>query len=180
MDGADVRELKLDSLRRNIGVVQQDVFLFAGTIFDNIAYGRPGCTEEEVYAAARRAELYDDVIAMPDGFQTYVGERGVMLSGGQKQRVSIARVFLKDPPVLILDEATSALDTVTEQRIQGAFDELAKGRTTLIIAHRLSTVKNASRIAVIDDNRVVELGTWQELVEKDGEFARLCKAQEIS
>ncbi len=180
VDGADVRELKLDSLRRNIGVVQQDVFLFAGTIFDNIAYGRPGCTEEEVYAAARRAELYDDVIAMPDGFQTYVGERGVMLSGGQKQRVSIARVFLKDPPVLILDEATSALDTVTEQRIQGAFDELAKGRTTLIIAHRLSTVKNASRIAVIDDNRVVELGTWQELVEKDGEFARLCKAQEIS
>ncbi|MCI9263563.1 MAG: ABC transporter ATP-binding protein [Oscillospiraceae bacterium] len=180
VDGADVRELKMDSLRRNIGVVQQDVFLFAGTIFDNIAYGSPGCTEEEVYAAARRAELYDDVMAMPDGFQTYVGERGVMLSGGQKQRVSIARVFLKDPPVLILDEATSALDTVTEQRIQGAFDELAKGRTTLIIAHRLSTVKSASRIAVIDDNRVVELGTWEELVEKGGEFAKLCRAQEIS
>ncbi len=180
MDGQDVREVKQRSLRRNIGIVQQDVFLFAGTIFDNIAYGRPGATEEEVYAAARRAELYDDVMAMPNGFQTYVGERGVMLSGGQKQRVSIARVFLKDPPVLILDEATSALDTVTEQRIQGAFDELARGRTTLIIAHRLSTVKNAGRIAVIDDNRVVELGTWEELVEKDGEFARLCRAQEIS
>ncbi len=180
VDGRDVRELTLGGLRKNIGVVQQDVFLFAGTIFDNIAYGKPGATAEEVYAAAKRAELYDDVMAMPDGFQTYVGERGVMLSGGQKQRVSIARVFLKDPPVLILDEATSALDTVTEQRIQGAFDELAKGRTTLIIAHRLSTVKNASRIAVIDDNRVVELGTWEELVEKGGEFARLCRAQEIS
>ena len=180
VDGQDVREVKQRSLRRNIGIVQQDVFLFAGTIFDNIAYGRPGATPEEVYDAARRAELYDDVMAMPDGFQTYVGERGVMLSGGQKQRVSIARVFLKDPPVLILDEATSALDTVTEQRIQGAFDELAKGRTTLIIAHRLSTVKNAGRIAVIDDNRVVELGTWEELVEQGGEFARLCRAQELS
>ena len=180
VDGQDVREVKQRSLRRNIGIVQQDVFLFAGTIFDNIAYGRPGATPEEVYDAARRAELYDDVMAMPDGFQTYVGERGVMLSGGQKQRVSIARVFLKDPPVLILDEATSALDTVTEQRIQGAFDELAKGRTTLIIAHRLSTVKNAGRIAVIDDNRVVELGTWEELVEQGGEFARLCRAQKLS
>ncbi len=180
LDGRDVRELTLGSLRRNIGVVQQDVFLFAGTIYDNIAYGKPGCTEEEVYAAAKRAELFDDVMAMPDGFQTYVGERGVMLSGGQKQRVSIARVFLKDPPVLILDEATSALDTVTEHRIQGAFDELAKGRTTLIIAHRLSTIRSANRIAVIDDNRVLELGTWEELVSKGGEFAQLCKAQEIT
>ena len=180
LDGKDVRELTLSSLRRNIGIVQQDVFLFAGTIFDNIAYGRPGCTAEEVYAAAKRAELYDDVMAMPHGFQTYVGERGVMLSGGQKQRVSIARVFLKDPPVLILDEATSALDTVTEQRIQGAFDELAKGRTTLIIAHRLSTIRSANRIAVIDDNRVLELGSWEELMEKNGAFAALCRAQEIS
>ncbi len=180
LDGRDVRELTLRSLRRSIGIVQQDVFLFAGTIFDNIAYGKPGCTAEEVYAAARRAELYDDVMAMPNGFQTYVGERGVMLSGGQKQRVSIARVFLKDPPVLILDEATSALDTVTEQRIQGAFDELARGRTTLIIAHRLSTVRSAARIAVIDDNRVLELGTWDELVAKDGAFARLCKAQQLA
>jgi len=180
LDGVDVRKLKLASLRKNVGVVQQDVFLFPGTIYDNIAYGKPGCTEEEVYAAARKAELYDDVMAMPDGFQTYVGERGVMLSGGQKQRVSIARVFLKDPPVLILDEATSALDTVTEQRIQGAFDELAKGRTTLIIAHRLSTIRSAGRIAVIDDNRIAELGTWEELTAKGGEFARLCKAQSLA
>ena len=180
VDGRDVRDLTLTSLRKNIGIVQQDVFLFAGTIFDNIAYGRPDATAEEVYAAARKAELYDDVMAMPDGFQTYVGERGVMLSGGQKQRVSIARVFLKDPPVLILDEATSALDTVTEHRIQGAFDALAQGRTTLIIAHRLSTIRSAHRIAVIDDNHVAELGTWDELVARDGEFARLCRAQELS
>ncbi|WP_251449135.1 ABC transporter ATP-binding protein [Vermiculatibacterium agrestimuris] len=180
LDGRDVREVKLSSLRKNIGIVQQDVFLFAGTIFDNIAYGRPGATEEEVYQAACRAELYDDVMAMPDGFQTYVGERGVMLSGGQKQRVSIARVFLKDPPVLILDEATSALDTVTEQRIQGAFDELARGRTTLIIAHRLSTIRSAHRIAVIDGSRVAELGAWQELIDRGGEFAQLCKAQELT
>ena len=180
LDGQDVREVKLASLRKNIGIVQQDVFLFAGTIFDNIAYGRPGCTAEEVYEAARRAELYDDVMSMPNGFQTYVGERGVMLSGGQKQRVSIARVFLKDPPVLILDEATSALDTVTEQRIQGAFDELSRGRTTLIIAHRLSTIRSAHRIAVIDGSRVAELGTWQELIDRGGEFAQLCKAQELA
>ena len=180
LDGQDVRGLTLASLRKNIGIVQQDVFLFAGTIFDNIAYGKPGASPEEVYAAAKKAELFDDVMAMPDGFQTYVGERGVMLSGGQKQRVSIARVFLKDPPVLILDEATSALDTVTEHRIQGAFDELAKGRTTLIIAHRLSTIRSASRIAVIDDNRVAELGTWEELVKQDGAFAELCKAQALA
>jgi len=180
VDGKDVRELKLASLRKNIGIVQQDVFLFAGTIFDNIAYGKPGATEEEVYAAAKRAELFDDVMAMPDGFQTYVGERGVMLSGGQKQRVSIARVFLKDPPVLILDEATSALDTVTEQRIQSAFDALAQGRTTLIIAHRLSTIQSAHRIALIDDNHIAELGTWDELIAQNGEFAELCKAQQIS
>ena len=177
LDGKDVREVKLSSLRRNIGIVQQDVFLFAGTIFDNIAYGHPGATEAEIIAAAKKAELYDDVMAMPDGFQTYVGERGVMLSGGQKQRVSIARVFLKDPPVLILDEATSALDTVTEQHIQSAFDELSKGRTTLIIAHRLSTVRSAHRIAVIDNNRVLELGTWEELNARNGKFAALCKAQ---
>lgn len=180
VDGLDVRSLKLASLRKNIGIVQQDVFLFAGTIFDNIAYGRPGCTEEEVYDAAKKAELYDDVMAMPNGFQTYVGERGVMLSGGQKQRVSIARVFLKDPPILILDEATSALDTVTEHRIQSAFDELSKGRTTLIIAHRLSTVRSAHRIAVIDGSRVSELGTWDELVAKGGEFAKLCASQALT
>ena len=127
--------------------------------------------------AARRAEIYDDVMAMPDGFQTYVGERGVMLSGGQKQRVSIARIFLKNPPILILDEATSALDSVTEARIQSAFDELAKGRTTLIIAHRLSTIRSANRIIVVDDNHILEEGTHEELLEKGGEYAQLYNAQ---
>ena len=143
IDGLDVRDVTQQSLRRNIGVVQQDVFLFAASIMDNIRYGRPGATTEEVVAAARRAEIYEDIMAMPQGFDTYVGERGTLLSGGQKQRISIARIFLKDPPVLILDEATSALDSVTEAKIQRAFDELARGRTTLIIAHRLSTVRSA-------------------------------------
>uniref|UniRef100_UPI00261AE81A ABC transporter ATP-binding protein n=1 Tax=uncultured Flavonifractor sp. TaxID=1193534 RepID=UPI00261AE81A len=150
VDGQDVRELKQHDLRAHIGIVQQDVFLFAGTIYDNIRYGRPDATEAEIIEAAKRAEIYDDILEMPDGFQTQVGERGVMLSGGQKQRVSIARIFLKNPPILILDEATSALDTVTEARIQSAFDALAQGRTTLIIAHRLSTIRSAGRIVVID------------------------------
>ena len=177
VDGQDVREVTQRSLRRSIGIVQQDVFLFAGTILENIRYGRPDATEAEVVDAARRAEIYDDVMSMPDGFQTYVGERGVMLSGGQKQRVSIARIFLKNPPILILDEATSALDSVTEARIQSAFDELARGRTTLIIAHRLSTVRNADRIIVVDENHILEEGTHGELLEKGGEYARLYNAQ---
>lgn len=177
VDGQDVREVTQHSLRQNIGIVQQDVFLFAGTIMDNIRYGKPDATEEEIVAAAKRAEIYEDIMAMPNGFETYVGERGVMLSGGQKQRVSIARIFLKNPPVLILDEATSALDSVTEARIQSAFDELAKGRTTLIIAHRLSTIRNAHRIIVVDDNRIVEEGTHEELLEKGGEYAGLYNAQ---
>ena len=177
VDGKDVRTLTQHSLRANIGIVQQDVFLFAGTIYDNIRYGRPDATEAEIVAAARKAEIYDDIVEMPDGFQTYVGERGVMLSGGQKQRVSIARIFLKDPPVLILDEATSALDSVTEARIQSAFDELAKGRTTLIIAHRLSTIRSASRILVIDGNGIQEEGTHEELMAKGGEYAQLYLAQ---
>ncbi len=177
VDGMDVRHITQQSLRQNIGIVQQDVFLFAGTIYDNIRYGKPDATQEEIIEAARRAEIYDDIMAMPDGFQTYVGERGVMLSGGQKQRVSIARIFLKNPPVLILDEATSALDSVTEARIQSAFDELAKGRTTLIIAHRLSTIRNAHRIIVVDDNRIVEEGTHEELLQGGGEYARLYNAQ---
>ena len=177
VDGQDVRDVTQHSLRQNIGIVQQDVFLFAGTILENIRYGRPDATEEEVVEAAKRAEIYDDIMEMPDGFNTYVGERGVMLSGGQKQRVSIARIFLKNPPILILDEATSALDSVTEARIQRAFDELAKGRTTLIIAHRLSTIRNAHRIIVVDDNRIVEEGTHEELLASGGEYASLYHAQ---
>ena len=177
VDGTDVRRITQHSLRQNIGIVQQDVFLFAGTIYDNIRYGKPDATQEEIVEAAKRAEIYDDIMAMPDGFQTYVGERGVMLSGGQKQRVSIARIFLKNPPILILDEATSALDSVTEARIQSAFDALAKGRTTLIIAHRLSTIRNAHRIIVVDDNRIVEEGTHEELLQSGGEYAQLYNAQ---
>ena len=177
VDGQDVRSVTQHSLRQNIGIVQQDVFLFAGTIFDNIRYGRPDATEAEIVEAAKRAEIYNDIMEMPDGFQTQVGERGVMLSGGQKQRISIARIFLKNPPILILDEATSALDSVTEARIQSAFDELTKGRTTLLIAHRLSTIRNAHRIIVVDDNRIVEEGTHEELLRSGGEYASLYNAQ---
>lgn len=177
VDGQDVRELQQRSLREHIGIVQQDVFLFAGTIYDNIRYGRPDATEAEVVEAAKRAEIYDDIMQMPDGFQTQVGERGVMLSGGQKQRVSIARIFLKDPPILILDEATSALDSVTEARIQSAFEELAQGRTTLIIAHRLSTIRSAGHIIVIDGCGIAEEGTHEELMAKGGEYARLYSLQ---
>ena len=177
VDGQDVRAVTQRSLRRSIGIVQQDVFLFAGTVLDNIRYGRPDATEAEVIDAAKRAEIYDDIMAMPDGFHTYVGERGVMLSGGQKQRVSIARIFLKNPPILILDEATSALDSVTEARIQSAFDELAKGRTTLIIAHRLSTIRSANRIIVVDENHILEEGTHDELLARGGEYAQLYNAQ---
>ena len=179
IDGHDVRDVTQQSLRRSIGVVQQDVFLFAASIMENIRYGRPGATTDEVMEAARRAEIYDDIMAMPDGFDTYVGERGALLSGGQKQRISIARIFLKDPPVLILDEATSALDSVTEAKIQRAFDELAKGRTTLIIAHRLSTVRSANRILVIRDGVISEEGTHQELLEKNGDYAQLYRTQNL-
>jgi ATP-binding cassette subfamily B protein len=177
VDGRDVRTVTQKSLRENIGIVQQDVFLFAGSILDNIRYGKPDATEEEIFEAARRAEIYDDICAMPDGFDTYVGERGVMLSGGQKQRISIARIFLKNPPVLILDEATSALDSVTEAHIQSAFDDLAKGRTTLIIAHRLSTIQGADRIVVIDGSGIAEEGTHAELLRRDGAYAKLWNAQ---
>ncbi|MCD8322397.1 MAG: ABC transporter ATP-binding protein/permease [Oscillospiraceae bacterium] len=179
IDGQDVRTVTQRSLRRSIGVVQQDVFLFAGTIGDNIRYGRPDASMEEVVEAAKRAEIYEDILAMPEGFDTEVGERGVLLSGGQKQRVSIARIFLKNPPVLILDEATSALDSVTEARIQKTFDALSVGRTTIIIAHRLSTVRGAERIAVIDHGTVTELGAHKELMAQNGEYAALVKAQEV-
>ncbi len=177
IDGTDIRELKQKSIHENIGIVQQDVFLFADTIFENIRYGKPNATMEEVIEAAKKAEIYEDILAMPQGFDTYVGERGTLLSGGQKQRVAIARIFLKNPPILILDEATSALDSVTEAKIQRAFDNLAVGRTTLIIAHRLSTIRNADRIVSIADGRITECGSHAELVNTDGIYAQLYKTQ---
>lgn len=177
IDGLDVKNVTQKSIHENIGIVQQDVFLFADTIFENIRYGKPDATKEEVIAAAKKAEIYDDIMAMPNGFETFVGERGTLLSGGQKQRVAIARIFLKNPPILILDEATSALDSVTEAKIQRAFDALAVGRTTLIIAHRLSTIRNAGRIVSIADGVITECGTHQELVEKGGIYADLYRTQ---
>lgn len=179
VDGIDVRHVTQASLRRNIGVIQQDVFMFAGTIRENIRYGRPDATDKEIVEAAVRAQIHSEIMEMPDGYDSYIGERGVMLSGGQKQRISIARVFLKNPKILILDEATSALDTVTEQRIQASLDELSEGRTTIIIAHRLSTVKNADVIAVVEGEHIVEMGSHSELMAKNGEYAALCRAQQI-
>ena len=177
IDGENIKNFTLKSLRQQIGFVQQDVFLFAGTVGENIAYGNPGATFTEIVEAAKRAEIYDDIMKMPDGVNTVVGERGIKLSGGQKQRVSIARVFLKNPPVLVLDEATSALDSVTEQKIQRAFEELSKGRTTFIIAHRLSTIRNADMIAIIDNHKIMEMGSHQELLDKRGEYFNLYTAQ---
>lgn len=179
LDNVDVRSISKEALRKNIGIVQQDVFLFPGTVMDNIRYGRPEATDEEVFKAARKAEIYEDIMNMPDKFDSYVGERGVLLSGGQKQRISIARIFLKNPPVLILDEATSALDTVTETRIQKAFDKLAEGRTTVIIAHRLSTIRGADRIILIDDGRIKEEGTHEQLMAAGGQYAQLYRYSAI-
>lgn len=173
IDGIDIKNIKLESLRKQIGVVQQDVFLFAGTIKENIAYGKINATDEDIINAAKRAEIHDDILKMPNGYDTLVGERGIKLSGGQKQRVSIARCFLKNPPILILDEATSALDTATEIKIQKSFDELSKGRTTLIIAHRLSTIKNSDCIAVVGDKEILESGTHDELIKLNGVYAKL-------
>jgi ATP-binding cassette subfamily B protein len=177
IDGHDIRDLTLESLRRNIGIVQQEVFLFAGTIRENIAYGRIDADEGEIIEAAKRAEIHEDILDMPQGYDTVVGERGIKLSGGQKQRVSIARIFLKNPPILILDEATSALDSATEYKIQRALEELSKGRTTMVIAHRLSTIRNADRIVVIDDEGVREEGTHEELLAEEGLYAELHSAQ---
>ena len=177
IDGLDIRDVTQKSIHENIGIVQQDVFLFADTIFENIRYGKPGATMEEVVEAAKRAEIYEDILAMPDGFETYVGERGTLLSGGQKQRVAIARIFLKNPPILILDEATSALDSVTEAKIQRAFDNLSVGRTTLIIAHRLSTIRSAHRIVSIADGIIAECGTHEELLQKGGIYSELYRTQ---
>ena len=179
LDNVDVRSISKETLRKNIGIVQQDVFLFPGTVMENIRYGRPEAADEDVFEAARKAEIYDDIMNMPDKFDSYVGERGVLLSGGQKQRISIARIFLKNPPVLILDEATSALDTVTETRIQKAFDKLAEGRTTVIIAHRLSTIRGADRIILIDDGRIKEEGTHEQLMAAGGQYAQLYRYSAI-
>ena len=180
VDGHDVRAVTQESLRRNIGIIQQDVFMFADTIRENIRYGRPDASDAEVEEAARRAEIHEEIMAMPDGYDTYIGERGVMLSGGQKQRVSIARVFLKNPPILILDEATSALDSVTEQRIQASLEELSRGRTCIVIAHRLSTIRNADRIAVVEGEGIVEMGTHAELMALNGAYAALQRAQALT
>ena len=177
IDGIDIRKIKLESLRKSIGIVQQDVFLFSGTVRENIAYGNLNATEEQIWEAARKASLADMIERLPQGMDTVIGERGVKLSGGQKQRLSIARMFLKNPPILILDEATSALDTETEAAIQRSLAELSAGRTTLVIAHRLSTIQNADRIIVVDENGIVETGSHEQLLASGGVYSRLYNAQ---
>ncbi len=177
LDGHDLRNVKLKSLRSHIGMVLQDTFLFAGTLRENIAYGRPDAPFVEIINAAKAANAHDFIMKLPDGYDSEVGERGVGLSGGEKQRIAIARAILKDPAILILDEATSAVDTATEQSIQEAMDRLVRGRTTIAIAHRLSTLRNADRLLVMDNGEVIEEGTHQELMEADGEYANLCKIQ---
>ncbi len=177
LDGKEIHSLTMESVRRNIGIVQQDIYLFNASVRENILYGRLDATDEEVMEAAKRANIHDYILSLPDGYETKIGERGVKLSGGQKQRLSIARVFLKDPSILILDEATSALDNATEILIQKSLDELCKGRTTIVVAHRLSTVRNADRIAVVDEGHIIEEGTHKELLEKGGEYAALYNAQ---
>lgn len=177
IDHIDIKKYSRFSLRKNIGIVQQDVYLFAGTIRENIAYGKIDASEDEIIDAAIKANIWEYIQELPDGLDTYVGERGVKLSGGQKQRISIARAFLKNPPILILDEATSALDNVTEMQIQKALENLSIGRTTLVVAHRLSTVKNADNIIVIDKNGIIEQGNHNELIKKNGVYANLYQYQ---
>ena len=176
LDGTDIRKIKLKDLRRQIGIVQQDVYLFAGTIMENIRYGKPDATDEEVIRAAKAANAHDFIMEMPADYDTDIGQRGVKLSGGQKQRLSIARAFLKNPPILIFDEATSALDNESEKVVQESLEKLSKDRTTFVIAHRLSTIRNARRILVLTDDGIAEEGTHEELLQKDGVYAKLCKA----
>jgi ATP-binding cassette subfamily B protein len=177
LDGVNIRDIRLQSLRRNVGVVQQDVYLFAGTVFENIRYGNPGASRAEVIEAARLAKAHAFIMALPDGYDTDIGQRGVKLSGGQKQRLSIARLFLKNPPVLIFDEATSALDNESEKAVQDSLERLAKNRTTFVIAHRLSTIRNAQRIVVLSDRGIDEQGTHEELLALGGVYARLYQMQ---
>lgn len=173
IDGIDIRKIKLEDLRNQIGIVQQDVYLFAGSIMENIRYGNPGATDEEVILAAKRANAHDFIMSFPDGYDTDIGQRGVKLSGGQKQRLSIARVFLKNPPILIFDEATSALDNESEQVVQQSLEDLAKNRTTFVIAHRLTTIRNAKRILVLTENGIEEEGSHEELIAKKGVYEAL-------
>ncbi|MEG1577116.1 MAG: ATP-binding cassette domain-containing protein, partial [Clostridium sp.] len=173
IDGTELRKITLDSLRNQVGIVQQDVYLFSGTIYDNIIYGRPGASKAEVEEAAKMAGAEEFIEKLDHGYDTYVGERGVKLSGGQKQRISIARVFLKNPPILILDEATSALDNESEKVVSHSLEQLAAGRTTLTIAHRLTTIRNADRILVLSENQIVEEGSHEELMEKKGMYYQL-------
>jgi ATP-binding cassette subfamily B protein len=177
LDNTDIRDLTLKSLRNNIGIVQQDVYLFAGTVMDNIRYGKPDATEAEIVAAAQNANAHDFIMNLPEGYDTNIGQRGIKLSGGQKQRLSIARVFLKNPPVLIFDEATSALDNESERVVQESLEKLAKGRTTFVIAHRLSTIRNAEKILVLTEKGIAESGTHRELLEKNGIYAELYNMQ---
>ena len=177
IDNVDIRDLKKEELRKNIGIIQQDVFLFAGSIKENILFGNTKATDDKVYEAAKKAEIYDEIMKMENGFDTYVGERGVVLSGGQKQRISIARVFLKNPKILILDEATSALDSITEFMVKESLDELAKGKTCIIIAHRLSTIRNANKIAVVENGEIVEYGTRSELLDKNNRYKKFEEMQ---
>ena len=177
IDGKDIKDVTLKSLRDNIGVVQQDVYLFMGSIKENIRYGKPDATDDEVIAAAKLANAHEFIMSLPDGYDTDIGQRGVKLSGGQKQRLSIARVFLKNPPVLIFDEATSALDNESEKVVQESLEKLAKNRTTLVIAHRLSTIKNAGRILVLTDDGIAEEGTHDELIAKAGIYRHLYELQ---
>ena len=177
IDGQDIRHVTMQSLRRHIGIVQQDVFLFAGSIRDNIRYGSVNAEEEAIIEAAKKANLHEFVMSLPDGYDTQIGERGIRLSGGQKQRISIARVFLKDPAILILDEATSALDNTTEMLIQQSLDALCKGRTTLVVAHRLSTIRGADQIAVVTEGYITEYGSHEELMAKGGLYKELYDLQ---